>query len=234
MKTQTILITAGPTIEPIDPMRHITNHSSGKMGYALARACIRAGYRVILISGPTQLKKPGGCLFVPVKTARDMLKEVLCHFPHADICFKVAAVADYRVSKFSSRKIKKTRDRFNLTLIKNPDILKKLGQIKKNSQTLVGFAAETHQGVTYARQKLKEKNLDWIVLNEISKKNVGFGSDLNEVTLISSDGKKIKFQRQKKEELAKQILKTVTKVPVDQTRRFSFTRFNLFSFLGRL
>jgi len=234
MKKQHILITAGPTIEPIDPVRYITNYSTGKMGYALAKAAIRMGHDVTLISGPTQLKRPLGCHFYQVKTAREMLKEVKHHFKKMDLVFKVAAVADYRVDHISSKKLKKTRDKLTLKLIKNPDILKELGKIKKLHQTLVGFAAETHKGVTYARKKLKEKNLDWIALNEISKKNVGFGSDKNEVTLISSDGKKIKIPKQEKDDVARFILRTVLKVPLDESHRFDFTKFsviNLFKLL---
>ena len=211
MKKPTTLITAGPTIEPIDPIRYITNYSTGKMGYALAKACTRAGHHVILISGPTQLEKPRACEFIPVKTAREMRTAVLKHFPRADLVFKVAAVADYHVKNVAPRKIKKTKNNLTIKLGKNPDILQELGKKKKPHQTLVGFAAETHAGVTYARQKLKEKNLDWIVLNEISKKNVGFGSDKNEVTLIANGGKKIHIRKQSKDKVARLILKVVSK-----------------------
>lgn len=231
MKKQTILITAGPTIEPIDPVRYITNYSTGKMGYALAKACTRAGHYVILISGPTQLKKPPRCQFISVKTARDMRKAVLEHFPKANLIFKVAAVADYHVKNVAKQKIKKSQNILTIQLNKNPDILKELGKLKKPHQTLVGFAAETHEGVTFAKKKLKEKNLDWIALNEISKKNVGFGSDKNEVTLISSDGKKIKIPKQSKDDVARFILRTVMKVEVDVEHQFDFTKFSAISFL---
>lgn len=226
---KTVLITAGPTIEPIDPIRYITNYSTGKMGYSLARACLRAGHRVILVSGPTQLKRPARCQFIPVKTAREMLEVVLEQFPRADLIFKVAAVADYRIKKVAKKKIKKSQQTLTLELTKNPDILKKLGRLKKPHQTLVGFAAETHQGVTYARKKLQEKNLDWICLNEINKKNVGFGSNLNQITLISSDGQKISLPKLEKDKVAGLILKTVNKVQVDQKQSFDFKRFNLIS-----
>ena len=232
MKRQTILITAGPTIEAIDPVRYLSNHSSGKMGYALARTCIRAGHKVILISGPTQLKRPAHCHFIPVTTAKEMLKECLDHFESVDICFKVAAVADYRMSTIAKKKIKKTDQHLTLKLIKNPDILKRLGRLKKKHQTLVGFAAETHEGPKHALKKLKEKNLDWIALNVINKKNTGFGSALNEVTLIANDGQKIKVPKQTKDKVAQVILKTVLKIPLNSKNRFSFNQFKIISLLN--
>lgn len=209
LKPKTILITAGPTIEPIDPVRYLTNASSGKMGYALARAALKAGHKVILVSGPTGLKRPQSCRFIPVKTAREMRTAVRKHFNKTHIVFMAAAVADYRPKKASLKKIKKNKDTLLLTLTKNPDILKELGQLKKPRQTLVGFAAETHKGLAFAQKKIKEKNLDWIALNEISKKNPAFGSDQNKVTLVSHTGKTIKIPRQSKTAVASRILKTV-------------------------
>ena len=229
LKRKNILITSGPTQEPVDPVRFYSNYSSGKMGYALARVCVKAGHRVTLVSGPTGLPKPSG--FVQVQTAREMFKAVLRFFKKSDIVFKVAAVADYRLKHISPKKIKKTHETMDLTFVKNPDILKHLGHIRRSDQILVGFAAETHKGVEYARKKLKEKNLDWIALNVIDKKNVGFGSDLNEVTLISSDGKKIKIPRQNKDEVAKFILRTVLKVELDESHRFDFKRYSPISFM---
>lgn len=228
-----ILITAGPTIEPIDPVRYISNHSTGKMGYALAEECLAAGHKVTLISGPTQLTPPIGCRFIAVKTAEEMLKVVLKNFKAADLIFKVAAVADYHVAQVATKKIKKSKNTLTLRLIKNPDILKTLGALKKPHQLLVGFAAETHEGVTYARKKLKEKNLDWICLNEISKKNLGFGSDQNQVTMISSDGHKIDIPKKHKNDVARIILKTVTSIHPDESKKFDFKSFVKIPFLGR-
>ncbi|EKD51493.1 MAG: hypothetical protein ACD_62C00244G0011 [uncultured bacterium] len=208
-KPKKILITAGPTQEPIDPIRYLSNHSSGKMGYALARACVKAGHQVVLISGPTNLVVPEGVVFVAVTTAREMYRQAISVFPSCDLVFKVAAVADYRVKKKSLRKIKKTGETMLLELVRNPDILKKLGQLKKPHQTLIGFAAETHKGAAYAQKKLRGKNLDWIALNEINKHNVGFGRDDNEVTLISSGGRKVIIPKQGKDAVAKIILETV-------------------------
>ncbi len=234
MQKLNILITAGPTIETIDPVRYISNYSSGKMGYALALACVKAGHHVTLISGPTRLDKPKNLHFIAVDSARQMHEAVLKHFEHSDLVFKVAAVADYRVQNVHHKKIKKSQQTLILKLVKNPDILKDLGQRKRKDQILVGFAAETHSGITYARKKLKEKNLDWIVLNEISKKNIGFGSDLNQVTLIASDGKKIVLPSLPKDQVAKAILNAVLKLPIDLSRSYSFKDFDVISWLKLL
>jgi phosphopantothenoylcysteine decarboxylase / phosphopantothenate---cysteine ligase len=228
---KTVLISAGPTIEPIDPVRFISNHSTGKMGYALAKACIQAGHQVILVSGPTQLDKPEHCKFISVQTAREMEKIMVKHFPKADIIFKVAAVADYRVKKVATKKIKKTSNTLNIPLIKNPDILKRLGKMRKSHQVLVGFAAETHQGVTFAKKKLKEKNLDWIVLNDISGKEVGFASNNNAVVLINREGKKTAIAKQSKFKIAQKILKAVTKIPVQHKQVIDFNKFSAVSWL---
>ena len=226
MKKQlTVLITAGPTVEPIDPVRYISNYSSGKMGYAMASACLKAGHKVILVSGPTQIKPPKGCHFLSIKTAREMHQAVMKYFKNADLIFKVAAVADFRVKKTAPKKIKKRENKLSLELVQNIDILKKLGAQKRDDQILVGFAAETHGGVEYARAKLKEKKLDWIVLNEINKKNVGFGSDQNLVTLISSRGEKIDLPALDKAEVARRILKTVLGVEIKSVKPYMFTRF---------
>lgn len=229
--TKTILITAGPTIEPIDPIRYISNYSTGKMGYALAEECVRRGYRVILVSGPTQLTPPPKCKFIAVKTAKQMHLAVLDHFAKADLIFKVAAVADYHVLNPAKQKIKKSKKVLTLKLGKNPDILKHLGTIKNPNQILVGFAAETHQGVKYARGKLKEKNLDFICLNVINKKNVGFGSDKNQVTIIASDGRKIDIPKKNKNDVAKIIVNTVLNIHPDEQHRFDFTSFIKLPFL---
>lgn len=208
---KTILISAGPTLEPIDPVRFISNRSSGKMGYALAVAARKHGHHVILVSGPTSLKTPKGCHFISVTTAKEMAKAMIKNFSKADVIFKVAAVADYAVKNPAKFKIKKNKKELNLTLVKNPDILKKLGKLRKKYQILVGFAAETHDVLKHAQKKLEEKNLDWIVVNDVKRKDIGFESDDNQVTLLSRDGKKIKLRKQSKLKIAGKILRQVQK-----------------------
>lgn len=202
----TFLITAGPTVEDLDPVRFLSNRSSGKMGYALAQAALRARHKVVLISGPTALSQPKGVKFIPVRSARDMLAATLKEAPHADIIIKSAAVADYRPYKTKSRKIKKNAATLILTLIKNPDILKILGQRKKNTQVLVGFAAETHTVLYYAKKKLSEKNTDWLVINDVSRKDIGFDAEKNEVQLLAKDGRQLGFAKQSKLSLAKELI----------------------------
>lgn len=167
LKRKTVLITAGPTREYIDPVRFISNASSGKMGYALAQEAKRLGARVILVSGPTNLNPPRGVRFIPVISALQMKKQVDKVFPKADYVISTAAVSDYRPAKKSKKKIKKTSKYLNLKLIQNPDILESLGR-KKTKQKLIGFALETGNIVREARKKLKQKNLDLIFANSIS------------------------------------------------------------------
>lgn len=204
-----ILVTAGPTVEAIDPVRYLSNRSSGKMGYALAEAALAAGHDVTLISGPTCLSVPAGCRFIPVKTARDMREAVLRVFPKADLVIKAAAVADYRPAKAEGHKIKKTADEFVLKLVRNPDILKELGGNKRPGQVLVGFAAETRAILRHALGKMRGKNLDWIVVNDVLKKGLGFESDDNAATLIASDGSRTRFPKQSKARLAKALLAAI-------------------------
>lgn len=208
---KTILITAGPTREAIDPVRYLSNHSSGKMGYALAQAAISSGHRVILISGPTNLKEPQGAHLIPVVSALDMKRAVLKHLKKADVVFMVAAVADYRPERIARQKIKKSARALTLKLIPNPDILKELGTKKRADQIVVGFAAETNNTVAYAKKKLASKKCDWIILNNVAKAGIGFGSEQNEVTLFSKTGHTQKFPRQNKTSLALRILSTVIK-----------------------
>lgn len=204
-----VLISAGPTREAIDPVRYLSNHSSGKMGYALAEATMKMGHEVTLVSGPTALVAPQGVCLVRVTAAAEMRRAMLSHAKKADVIFMVAAVADYRVVKISNQKIKKKSATLMLKLIKNLDILCELGRRKKSQQILVGFAAETNQHISHAQKKLREKNLDWIVLNDVANKKIGFGSDENAVTLLSREGKKIVFKRQSKQRLAEKILREV-------------------------
>lgn len=201
------LITAGPTFEDIDPVRFLGNRSSGKMGYELAKAAQKNGHRVVLISGPTGLKPPAHCHFITLRSARDMLKTVLKFAPQSDVIIKAAAVADYRPQKTSSQKIKKTATHLTLKLVKNPDILKTLGQRKKSRQILVGFAAETQNLMHHARQKMLKKNLDWIAVNDVSRKDIGFSAEQNEITLMGRDGSLHKFPKQSKAKIARYMIR---------------------------
>ncbi|MEG0152072.1 MAG: bifunctional phosphopantothenoylcysteine decarboxylase/phosphopantothenate--cysteine ligase CoaBC [Cellulosilyticaceae bacterium] len=203
-----ILLTAGPTIEAIDPMRYITNHSSGKMGYAIAKQAASRGAEVVLISGPTQLECPQGVKCIDVKSARDMYEAVHNHFEWADAVIKTAAVADYRPENESSHKIKKDGRSLTLNLTPNPDILKSLGEQKKH-QILVGFAAETENVIAYAKEKIEKKHLDFIVANNIAESGAGFKGDTNIATLIKSDGEMIAYPQMTKNELGDRILNEV-------------------------
>lgn len=205
------LITAGPTIEDIDPVRFLSNRSSGKMGYALAQAACSLGHTVTLISGPTALMPPKACRLISVRSAIEMKEAVLAHFEKANIIIKTAAVADYRPRKRAPHKIKKTSATLTLRLVRNPDILKIIGRKKRKHQLLIGFAAETQKFLKHAQEKIKKKNLDWIVVNNVSQKEIGFESDDNAVTLIHKDGTQKKFGKQSKVKLARQIVKVVLK-----------------------
>lgn len=204
-----ILISAGPTREAIDPVRYISNHSSGKMGYAIAKAALDLGCKVTLVSGPANLEPPNGCVFKPVVSASEMRSAMIKELSNADVIISVAAVADYRVKKTARHKIKKTADTMQLTLVKNPDILAEMGRKKSAQQILVGFAAETRNALRFGREKLVRKNLDWIVINNVAQKGIGFGSEDNAVTLLSREGTSIPFKKQNKHSLAKKLLKTI-------------------------
>ena len=185
-----ILVTAGPTTEFIDPVRYITNRSSGKMGYALARAAVRRGAEVVLVSGPTALKPPPGIIFCPVNTAYDMQSAVFDHRKGCHIIIKAAAVSDYRPREKAEQKVKKGADALSLELVKNPDILALLGETKKDYPCiLVGFAAETEDLLQNAQKKITAKNLDMIVANDVSRKDAGFQTDTNAVKIIYADGR---------------------------------------------
>jgi phosphopantothenoylcysteine decarboxylase/phosphopantothenate--cysteine ligase len=186
-----VLITAGPTVEPIDPVRFVSNHSSGKMGYALARAAVRHGAaEVKLISGPTTLPSPVGSETIRVETAEEMYNATLAHFDNADIIIKAAAVCDWRPSSSAAEKIKKEAGEAPaLELEATSDILSELGKRKRKDQLLVGFAAETENIEENAKVKLEKKKLDLIVANDVTQVGAGFHSDTNEVKVISTDGK---------------------------------------------
>lgn len=208
LKGKRILITAGPTIEKIDPVRFLTNHSSGKMGYKLAEAARKRGAEVTLISGPTNLERPQGINLIDVLSTEEMYEMVLEHFKDTDILIKSAAPSDYKVKKYSENKIKKASETLNIELVKNPDILKKCGEIKTNQQ-LIGFAAESQNLEDNAIAKLKKKNLDMIIANNILDENAGFKSDKNKVTLFKKDGFKKEYPLMTKENLANIILDNI-------------------------
>lgn len=204
-----VVITAGPTREAIDPVRYISNHSSGKMGYALANACIDAGAKVTLISGPTQLACPERVKRVQVDSANDMLAACLTATEECDIFIGAAAVADYRAADVASQKMKKVDgcDQLTLTLVKNPDIIATIANLPHKPFT-VGFAAETEQVLEYARSKLSRKNLDAIIANDVSASDVGFNSDDNAATLISQAGE-LQFDRRSKNQLARDLITSI-------------------------
>ena len=205
LKGQTVLVTAGPTREYLDPIRYLTNPSTGKMGYSLAEAAVKKGAKVILISGPTILKPPRKCVLVEVVSAREMNDAVLEHYEKSDIVIKCAAVADYHPQRLSPVKMKKEKKVLNLRLVPNPDILATLGKRKKH-QFLVGFAAETHNSVSFARGKLNRKNCDLMILNQVARHGVGFGSDYNEVSIVPPKGRVYHVERMSKVELSSKII----------------------------
>lgn len=206
LKNIKVLITAGPTREAIDPVRYISNHSTGKMGFALARQARLLGAEVVLISGPANCPKTNGITLINVQTAVEMREAVLEHFSDCDIVIKAAAVADYRPKHIAGDKIKKQPGDMTLELERNPDILAELGQ-KKEKQVLIGFAAETKELLKYASGKVKAKNLDFIVANDLTKPGAGFAGDTNIVTLIFADSSVKELPLLSKEETAREILR---------------------------
>jgi phosphopantothenoylcysteine decarboxylase/phosphopantothenate--cysteine ligase len=199
-----ILITAGPNQEPIDPIRYVSNRSSGKMGYALAQAGLRRGAEVTLVSGPTSLSAPARVRSIPVKTAAEMRAAVLEEFPQATAVIMAAAVADYSPVHYTARKIKRGNKPMQIDLKPNPDILRELGSMKRH-QLLIGFAAETDDLVANARRKLQEKNLDLIVANDVTQEGSGFDVDTNAVTILDRTGGVRSLPRMTKQELADRI-----------------------------
>ncbi|MDE3165529.1 MAG: bifunctional phosphopantothenoylcysteine decarboxylase/phosphopantothenate--cysteine ligase CoaBC [Acidobacteriota bacterium] len=204
LEGETVLITAGPTQEPLDPVRYISNRSSGKMGYALAEAAASRGARVVLVSGPVHLSAPRGVEVVPVRTAAEMREKVLEHLPAAGIVIKSAAVADFHLSKVPQQKVKKTAARISLELDPTPDILAELGR-KKGDYLLIGFAAETENVAQEARRKLETKNCDMVVGNYVGGSETGFESDVNEVVLVLRTGETIPLPRATKRDIASRI-----------------------------
>ncbi len=209
MSGETVLITAGPTREKIDPVRYLTNRSSGRMGYALAEAALRRGAHVLLVSGPTSLTPPGAAEITRVESAEEMRDAVLQLLPQATIVIKTAAVSDYRPKAAAGQKIKR-KGPMTLELEATPDILKELS-LKKTAQIVVGFAAETENVLENARQKLVSKNLDAIVVNDVSREGVGFDSDRNAVTIITHD-QVVEVPETSKWEVARRVLDQIVRL----------------------
>jgi phosphopantothenoylcysteine decarboxylase/phosphopantothenate--cysteine ligase len=202
-----VLVTAGPTYEPIDPVRFIGNHSSGKMGIALCEELSRRGADVRLVLGPTaSVIKPNGVKVQKVQTADEMYDAVVKEFDQADIAIMSAAVADYKPAKKATEKIKKDDSTLNVELVKTKDILKTLGEKKFNGQLLVGFALETTNERENAANKLKSKNADLIVLNSLNDEGAGFGHDTNKITIFEKGGNEIAYERKPKQQVAKDIV----------------------------
>lgn len=201
-----ILITAGPTRESIDPMRYITNRSTGKMGYNIAIEAIKRGAKVTLISGPTNLEVPKGLhKFIQIESAKQMYDEVITNLDDNDVIIKNAAVADYKPINYSDKKIKKSDDDLYLKLERNKDIAKEIGKLKKD-KILVGFAAETDDIIENAKSKVIKKNMDFIVANDLTKEGAGFSVDTNIVKIIDKEGNITDYPIMKKEEVANIIL----------------------------
>ncbi len=204
-----ILVTAGPTEEPLDPVRFITNRSSGKMGVAVARRAVLRGATVTLVAGPLKVEPPAGLTHIPVRTALEMHDRVVERFPDVDVVIKAAAVADFRPIQAEGRKIKKEEVGPSVNLVRNPDILRILGKSKRKEQILVGFAAETHDVLRNGREKLKQKKLDMLVLNDVSKPGAGFDCDTNIVRFLHRSGKEEQMDMMSKEQVADLILDRV-------------------------
>ncbi len=211
LEGETLLITAGPTQEPLDPVRYLTNRSSGKMGYALAEAGLLRGARVILISGPVTLTPPRGAEFIQVRTALEMRKAVMDHLEESTIIVKAAAVADYYRADAPDQKVKKTAARLSLQLDPTPDILAECGR-KKGDRLLVGFAAETQNLLEEARRKLESKNCDMVVANLVSQQGTGFESDENEVVLLMRTGDTVPVAQAAKKAIAHRIFDEMIKL----------------------
>ena len=196
-----VLISAGPTIAPIDPVRFITNRSTGKMGYSIAKEARDRGADVVLVSGPTNLPQIKGIKTIKVNTNEEMKLAMLSEYNDSDIVIKSAAVADYKPLEYSEQKIKKSEGDWNLVLTRDSDILRELGE-RKIKQILVGFAAESNNIIENARTKIHKKNLDYIVANDITANDAGFGSEDNRVTILSKDGTTVSLDKMSKSQVA--------------------------------
>ncbi len=207
-----VLITAGPTREAIDPVRYLSNYSSGKMGYALAEAAREAGAKVTLISGPVDLVAADEIQVIRVNSAEEMLDAALVHLPNQDIIIKAAAVADYRPKVIAAQKIKKHQDGMTIELEKTEDILATISRLKTAEQILVGFAAESENLLGNARKKLLDKQLDMIVANDISQADSGFHVDYNTIVILKRDGTQVSLPKARKQEVAYSILQEIIKI----------------------
>ncbi len=204
-----MVISAGPTRERIDPVRYLSNRSSGKMGYALAERARARGASVTLVPGPVAIPPPDGVKVIQVESAREMKAALDAALPEADVVVMAAAVADYRAAHETERKIKKTEEEMQIALVRNEDILAGLGERKAAHQVLVGFAAETHDVIAYGRDKLRRKNADLFVANDVSRGDIGFSSDQNEVHLLFADGRTVRIDKAPKRRIADAILDAV-------------------------
>jgi phosphopantothenoylcysteine decarboxylase/phosphopantothenate--cysteine ligase len=211
LEGQTVLVTAGPTYEDLDPVRYLTNRSSGKMGYAVAEAAARRGARVILVSGPTSLESPAGVERIAIRTAEEMHRAVQEKFLESSIAIFAAAVADYRPVQSFDQKIKRDKKPLTLSLEATPDILASVAK-NKGERLVVGFAAETERVAENARKKLTAKNADMIVANDVTAEGAGFDHDTNIVTLFARDGRDLPLPRMNKTEVAQRILDEVVRL----------------------
>ena len=207
LQGKTVIVSAGGTQEAIDPVRYITNRSSGKMGYAVALKAAQAGAKTILVSAPTDLAVPIGVERIIVCSATEMKEAIDSHYDSADAVIMAAAVADYRVAEVADNKIKK-QETMTLELVKNPDILASLGE-RKQQQKLIGFAAETQDVITYGKEKVRKKNLDMLVANDVSKSNAGFDVDTNEVTFIYPGDQIVNLPNMSKLDVAERIIQAL-------------------------
>ena len=208
LKGKRVLVTAGPTVSPIDPVRYITNRSTGRMGYAIAEEARDRGAEVTLITGPSNIKEPYNVDVIHVNTNEEMLSSVLSHYESSNIVIKSAAVADYKPRTYSEKKIKKGEGDLSITLERDNDILRFLGD-KKKDQILVGFAAESNDLIENASLKMKKKNLDYIVANDITSKDTGFSSEDNKVIILTKDGEEISLGKMPKKSVAKELFNII-------------------------
>ena len=211
-----IVVSAGPTLERIDPVRYISNRSSGKMGYAVAEAARARGASVTLVSGPVSIAKPEGVRVISVESASEMKLAIEASMAEADIVVMAAAVADYRSASPVDQKIKKGAEAVQVSLVRNDDILEGLGRTRRGDQVLVGFAAETNDVIAYGREKLKRKNADLFVANDVSRADIGFSADENEVHLLFADGRVVKVDKAPKRKIANAILDAAKEIHVSK------------------
>ena len=213
---KTVTVTAGPTREALDPVRFLSNHSTGKMGYAIARCAVRRGARVNLISGPVSLTPPQGVNLIPVTSACEMREAVLEALPQSDIVVKAAAVGDYRPAEYADNKIKKKNDDMSVSLVRNPDILAEIGTLRRDDQVICGFSMETRDLLENSAKKLNAKNCDVIVANNLKTKGAGFAGDTNVVTLLYRDGRVEPLELMNKGDVADILLDRLTALSAKQ------------------